>query len=393
MDENILKLRVGIFVLIAMIILGILISLNSEGWVKQYTVYVEPTNAPGVTVGTPIRKNGILIGRVKAVTSKDDHVLLRLGINEDERVYENEICSIGNQSLLGDSVVEFITLPIDRRGEPLLDDAVVKTFALKQSPMDAAKSVTRLAPVLEETLLSVQAASNNVGEAAEEIKNLGQIVQAALEDDDSDFKQLVIELRTMAQKGDAAIDNFNRIFEHINDVVGDPEMKQQVKLMVLELPKMLQEARATLADAGETFREFRSIPDNFNEISNDLKPLTQSLGERGPEILAQVQSAVSKIDRLVSEASQLTEILRDFNESDGSLKKFLMDDEVYLSVQKSVRNIERATQQLVPLMRDARNFTDQIARRPSSIISGALNTKRSRYKGTPSQDRALYGNY
>ena len=63
MDENILKFRVGIFVVIALCILGILIFLNSEGWVAQYTIFIKPTSAPGVTTGTPIRKNGILIGR------------------------------------------------------------------------------------------------------------------------------------------------------------------------------------------------------------------------------------------------------------------------------------------------------------------------------------------
>ena len=58
MDENILKFRVGIFVVIAMLILGILVFLNSEGWTRQYTVYMKPVTAPGVTVGTPVRKNG-----------------------------------------------------------------------------------------------------------------------------------------------------------------------------------------------------------------------------------------------------------------------------------------------------------------------------------------------
>ena len=84
MDENILKFRVGIFVVIAMLILGILVFLNSEGWTRQYTVFIKPVSAPGVTVGTPVRKNGILIGRVKSVNTDDDHVLLGLAINENE---------------------------------------------------------------------------------------------------------------------------------------------------------------------------------------------------------------------------------------------------------------------------------------------------------------------
>ena len=81
MVENLLRLRVGLLVVKAIIILVILILLNSEGWVSQYDVVLKPGSAPGVTVGTPVRKNGILIGRVKDVTTEDDHVRLVLGLS------------------------------------------------------------------------------------------------------------------------------------------------------------------------------------------------------------------------------------------------------------------------------------------------------------------------
>jgi len=97
MNEKHLRFRVGTFVLIAILILMILIMLNSEFEFlgSQYNVVLKPSSAPGVTVNTPIRKNGILIGRVRDVATEDDHVVLVLGINEDEAIYSNEIASIG----------------------------------------------------------------------------------------------------------------------------------------------------------------------------------------------------------------------------------------------------------------------------------------------------------
>ena len=88
MNEKRLQFFVGSFVLLGMLILAILIVLFSEGWSTQYTLYIKPSSAPGVMVGTPIRKNGILIGRVKKVTNEDDYVLLQLGINEDEKILQ-----------------------------------------------------------------------------------------------------------------------------------------------------------------------------------------------------------------------------------------------------------------------------------------------------------------
>ena len=81
MDENVQRLRVGIYTVIVILILGILIFLNSEGWNSTYTVILKPTSAPGVLVGTPVRTNGILIGRVANVKTEDDHVRLDLALS------------------------------------------------------------------------------------------------------------------------------------------------------------------------------------------------------------------------------------------------------------------------------------------------------------------------
>ena len=95
MDERVRQFRVGIFVLLTIIILMFLIYIFSEVWKGKYTVFIKPNTAPGVTRNTPVRKNGILIGRVAAVRTQDDHVVISLRIDDDELIYENEIASIG----------------------------------------------------------------------------------------------------------------------------------------------------------------------------------------------------------------------------------------------------------------------------------------------------------
>ena len=60
MDDDIKKFRVGMFVLMGFLILGILILVNTEGgwlgWSSQINVFAESEQAPGVKIGTPIRK-------------------------------------------------------------------------------------------------------------------------------------------------------------------------------------------------------------------------------------------------------------------------------------------------------------------------------------------------
>ena len=72
MDERVVQFRVGVVVLATVIIMGILILLFGEARTLvqgHYTVNVKLPRAPGIAVDTPVRKSGILIGRVAAFTA------------------------------------------------------------------------------------------------------------------------------------------------------------------------------------------------------------------------------------------------------------------------------------------------------------------------------------
>jgi ABC-type transporter Mla subunit MlaD len=70
MDERALQFRVGFMVLAALISAAILAAifgnLPSLG-LGSKTIDVRFPEAPGATVGTPVRKSGILIGRVTGI--------------------------------------------------------------------------------------------------------------------------------------------------------------------------------------------------------------------------------------------------------------------------------------------------------------------------------------
>ena len=193
MDENILRFRVGIFVVIAMCILGILIFLNSdEGWGRQKIVFIRPTKAPGVKLNTPIRKYGILIGRVKSVEPKDGYVLLGLGINEDEQVFENEVVSIGSESILGDAGIEILPLPKEDRGAPLTDLGVLKNTEVRRDPF---AMIVDLQPQINNTFEVMQEAGNSVKDTSDQIGELAANLQSLFQDDQGQLKAALTEFR------------------------------------------------------------------------------------------------------------------------------------------------------------------------------------------------------
>lgn len=400
MDENTLKLRVGIFVVIAMLILGILIFLNSEGWTRQYSVFIKPVSAPGVSVGTPIRKNGILVGRVRAVGSEEDYVVLELAINEDENVYANETVKIKADGILGDTIVEILPLPRDQRGEPLPPQGVLSKVSVARNPMEIVDVALNLEKEITETLKAVRAGSAAVDGAGLQIRDLAATVQGVLQNEDSDFKKLVVDFRATNQRVQVAVENFNRIFENMNDIVGDPELKNEFRKSIATLPKIFEEIRGTVADTRKTINSFQTVTskagesfDKANKSLDNIEVFTGSLKETGPEVLVQVKESLKNVDGLVVQIKDFTSGLAKLKSSQGTIGKLLNDTEVYDDIKSTVENARDLSQQLEPLVNDLRLFADALARDPGVIgVRGALDRRpeKTGYKGTAGREGGLF---
>lgn len=396
MDENVLRLRVGMLVVVAILILIILIFLNSEGWTTQYDVILKPPSAPGVTVGTPVRKNGILIGRVQSVQTEDDHVLLILSINEDEGIYSNEVASIGAESFLGDAGIEILPLPRDQRGQKISEMEVISRVSVKRNPMEIVDVALDLESEIIETLKTVQVAGAAVNDAGAGVEQLARTVNMALTDENSDLKLLLADLRMASGKASASLDNFNRIFENLNDIVGDPELKEKTNEAFRNLTAVFREVRATVADTRKTINSFSGVSERTNENLENLNVFTSSLKDNGPEILEQVNSSLKNVDKLLAQAKSFSGALgrleKAFTNPDGTIGKLLNDTEIYDGVKDTVNNardvsvkVKELSAKLEPISRDLRTFADGIARDPGSLgLRGALDRRPTKtgYKGS-----------
>ncbi len=400
MDENILRFRVGVLVVIAIIILIILILLNSEGWVSQYDVVIKPASAPGVTAGTPVRKNGILIGRVSDVETEDDHVNLVLSINEKEKIYSNEIASIGAESFLGDAGIEIMPLPRDQRGQRISDGQSLNRVSVKRNPMEIVDLALDLEGQIVETLKTVQTAGNAVNNAGAGIQQLAATVNMAMTSEDSDLKMLLGALRHVSGKASASLDNFNRIFENLNEIVGDAELKNRINDAFQALPAVFREIRVTVADTRETIKSFGGVSGRVNDNLDNLSVFTKSLKNEGPEILEQVNASVKNIDQLLSQVKSFTGSLgkleKAFTNPNGTVGKLFNETEIYDSVKMTVDNARDVSAQvkalsvrLEPMVRDLRTFADEVARDPGVIgVRGALDRRPTKtgYKGSAKQN-------
>lgn len=368
MDETVLKFRVGVFVLFSILILGVLIFLHIDGFQSQYTVYVKPGSAPGVTRNTPVRKNGLLIGRVARVETEDAGVSVVLRINSDEKIYENEQVTFGTESFLGDAVVEIIApKEVALRGPLVGDQALLENVFVKPNPMEVVQAALNLEPQLADTLAIFAEAGESVKDASDRISEVSELVQFAFQDEESEFKQLLTDIRNFAERADGAFSSIERTFNNLSEITEDPELRGKFDEFLDSSTGVLDELRVTVESTRETINSFRDVSDRAVANLDNLEPITSQLKEDGPEIVRRVRDGLGRIDGLVEEVGQFTESLGKLGESEGTLGRLINDRELYDELLTTLNNVRRVSEKLEPVMNDVRTLTDSLARDPGQL--------------------------
>jgi phospholipid/cholesterol/gamma-HCH transport system substrate-binding protein len=385
MDERVLRIRVGVVVLAALIATVILVMLFGA-WPtmlqSQYDVNIKFPEAPGIAVDTPVRKSGVLIGRVSGVELLDEGgVLVSAKIFEDYKLRGNETCRIGTGSLLGDAILEFVPSEqkellkvfdknengqLDRdekaKSQELIGDGDYVSYAtVASSPLE----------VLADLQDDIGAAFQSVESAGDEVTKLVRTVNQTVSGDEQRLQRIVVKLET-------ALDRFDSTMRAVEKVVGDEELAAQLKQTLHDFPALVNDARQTMDVARTSLTSFQKASEKAEANLDNLEQLTRPLGERGARIVENVEASTENLNELLTQLVTFSESL---NSGEGALGKLVRDDELYERIDRIVGNAEDLTRRLRPIVDDVRVFTDKIARDPSQLgVRGALDRRPSGLK-------------
>ena len=351
MNDRVMQFRVGVVVLATAIIAGILIVLFGDlpSLVQAtYPLKMSFTDARGVSEGTPVRKNGILVGRVASVgLDERGGVDVVADIDAYVPVYRDEQPRIAT-TLLGDAEIQLVPGSI-RPPRQLVAEGEVLVGAVSRDPFEA---FATLEPKLGTALESLTEASAAVTKMSTDLDRL-------LVGDDDAFG-------TMIRKTEKALDDFSAAMTNINDVLGDEQAREGFKRTLQGLPDALADLRTTVQGMGETL-------DSADRNLRNLEGLTRPLGERGEGMVAQVDATIGRLDEVLRQAASFTQAL---NESDGTLGRLVRDPRVYEDLAAAAANVEALSRDLRPIVDDIRVFSDKIARHPESLgVRGALDRR------------------
>lgn len=361
MDERVLRLRLGVVVLAAAAITGFLVILFSDTPLptsSRYNIYVLFPSAPGVTVGTPVRKSGVTIGRVTNVELLEPGgVRVTASIDGKYKILDSERCRIASASVLGDAILEFVPGDIPyTAAKPLEPNTEIQNGLVGSNPMD----------VLVNLEGDMKAALRSMRDAGDEVRKTAATLNTVVAGNEDQLPRIMA-------KTERAIDQFNVTLSSINDIFGDADTRGRLKESIQGLPDTLATARETLDNANRAFAGFDGVAKRAELNLANLESFTRPLAERGPALVDNLDGSLKNVNELLG---QLVTFSENLNNREGSIGRLMNDPELYDRLNRTLANAEDITFKLKPIMDDIRIFSDKIARDPRQLgLKGALDRR------------------
>ena len=400
MDERILKFRVGIFVVISMLILGILI-LTISGkpfFGSSYQISGQTQDASGISSGTPIKKFGLPIGRVtKVVPSPNGKgVTVWMSIQETDSNglkqtidTSAEMAVIGSESILGDVVINIEPLKTEENNDQARSPTTI--LITKSNPIEAVlgEQGSSLMSGLDNLLNPDSDVKTNLGSAIAKIgpaadaitdmfapkpstgenpPNLASAIQK-LNKTSENIKETSNSINDMFKlKKDNP--NFAETISNFNNLLGENEPRPKITFR-----STLSSIEQTSGIARETFSAYEKIPAKWDgEVKGQVVELIGNVSQTVKAARKTVKRFKPEGGSLVKEALSNQKMGTDFNTINESLAGLALKVES-LAEKVNEDEIESVKAKLTLFVDDLRFFGDSIARNPGSIVRGALRPR------------------
>jgi len=417
MEESGYRFGVGVLVMASAIIGVLLIAFFGAVpaiWVDRNRVSVTFESAPNVSVDTPVKKNGVLIGRVANISLLNGNkgVVVRMELDRKVELRKGELPRIARGSLItGDGVIEFVaptresllarfdgSLGTPRDGELdaaelasadeiISDNSLLDGGEVAKDPFD---SITRL----ETTVVPML---NKADRAFEQLGTLGKSLQQILGDGDGPITDVVASIKTASNNVSLAAGSFDRAARQFEQA----EIPRAIAEALALFPELLKETQSTFVQIQRTLKGFegfsasleglgkefegigetvRKAVENANVAIENIAKITEPISQNSEVLVANAVRALADLDTLAVDLKRFTNRL---NTSDGTIARLIDNPQLYIKTTDTLRNIQSAsgniellTQRLQPILADVRILTDKVARDPGQLgVRGLLSNR------------------
>jgi ABC-type transporter Mla subunit MlaD len=450
MNEQGLRFRIGIFVLMSMLLLGVLIVLFGRfpklfRVQDRYTVIFD--QASGVTAGTPVRRSGVRIGEVEKVELDDVTGKVRVTVLVDRAhpLFENDKAILRQGALSGDTSIDFVSPAAEDRARTPEDGArtpersgaaepaEVKQVAFLQPadqqppPAVPPPAQTRARPGTEfrgTTQADVAGILNVMSQLAPPARDAFQELTRSLERFDKmaplledtlreyrdlarTTRPLVPDLGRTNDELQIAARNWGRLGERL-DVLVQANQDKFIKTMdnindtVVRVGSVLNEENqrnfaGTLKNLNAGTRNLDSLNQNANELLKESRQTVQQIGQSTRELQPMTKSLGERGPSMVKNLDEMADrlnrtlidvqgLLRAIDQSDGTIRRLISDPSLYNNLNEAACLLTRLFPRIDHILSDFEVFADKVARHPESLGVGGAIRPSSGLKEVPSSN-------
>jgi ABC-type transporter Mla subunit MlaD len=342
---------------------------------SDYTVQVRFQRTPGVKRNSPVFKNGVQIGRVSKVelVDQDREVEITLLLDRKRQIYTNEECRIRQTVIMGDASLEFAKIMNFTGKVEEIDRAIP---LVGSGSGDIMNGFADIEGDLSRTIQNVSAAAENLGGFIERINTvLGST---------EEFKARQAKVAELFNDTRSTMAAFRQVTDGINHYVNDPNIKENVKKIIGDMPEVIEHGRILVGESTQFVQDARRLVergntslDKLNGGVDTLAELSKQIGGDAPEIIASVKKTADKLSAFFDD---LMMILQNAQQSDGTVKRLMRDPAVYEKLLAVLDNAEKMTEEadmllrteVKPITSNVKILTDKAARDPAIFIRNLL---------------------
>lgn len=333
MNEMRRNVIVGLFVLFGIIALGTLIVLFGQQptWFAgagRFTLEVHFNSVSGIKTGTPVTIGGIPVGRVEQIGFRDSsrfdlgaRVVISLDAGYDR-------IPVGTRARTSEPGLGMGRPPIE-----LLPPAVAVAEFLSGGATIPGEMVPAMDAILPAPVrANIERAAMQMGEAAGAAKpvldDLHEILRA----------RSVPDVDAGREPGNlsSALARVDSFMKHVNEVVGDPNVRSQIRLTVDNVAKASEDVKAGAAD-------LRAAAGEARELTGKGKALADRASETMAKFDQQVErvadSAVTAMQTGDQGLRQLNQLLAKVNAGEGTIGLLFNDARAYEAIVLSFQRL------------------------------------------------------